>query len=220
MDKNTLNLIIKIGFIIMAFQEVFILIFPYILPELTIPVFFLDIIGFFLIGIGFILLNNSLTEKKPQLLKAGVSFLLWDVCTVIWRIFTGFYTITHTTSDITLTIESFFTKIVSEKILFSIAGILGSILLFLGTYYYYKVQPGNGTGMLLIFSMANLIAMLFIGYAVLVTPETQLTTATNLNLEVFFSMIIKVLLVPLVGFFAFLFLLTKDDGVKKLQKLN
>lgn len=215
MEKNGARLIVTIGFLILLIQHFCIILVPFILPDLTISVFYLDILGLLIVGIGYILLYSIVQERKGFYLGAGVCFILWVVFSLIWRIITEFYNISFNSSDSGQAWDNFSTNLLNERLLFSFSFIIAGLLLFIGSILIYKAHGGVGTIMLTTFSLLNFIGVILIGAPIYLLPEAQLSNADNLAVGVLVGLFLKIIIVPIIGLISYLILVLKSGDIAK-----
>ena len=198
MEKNIGKYVIMVGFLVMLIQHFCLIIIPFILPEMTIDTFYVDILGLLIAGIGYILLFTAIEERRYFYLSAGICFILWVLCTFIWRIITKFYDITLNTSNTNSTLDKFLEQVITERLLFSFFFIFASLFLFIASIMVYKAHGGTGSVLLTTYSLINLIGTILIGAPIYLLPESQVSNATNLALGVVFGLILKIILDPII----------------------
>lgn len=215
MDKNQSRFVVGFGFLIILIQHFCIVLVPFIIPDLIIQIFYLDIIGFFIIGLGYILVAFDIGEKKPLYLGSGALLIGWSFFTIIWRFITKFYNITFDLSNTNTTMTEFLTQVANERLIFSGSSILASLFLFIGSLLIYKAHGGSGAILMVVFTLLNFIGMILIAGPVYLLPESEVTNASNLALGVLFGLFLKLILVPIMGLIAFLVLVLKTNDVVK-----
>ena len=218
MDKNQSRLIVGAGFLIVLIQHFCIILVPFIIPDLTVQVFYIDIIGFFIIGLGYILVATDLTDKKNLYFGSGGFLIGWVVFTLIWRFITKFYEITINAANTDATLTNFFQQVANERLLFSSSTILASLFLFVGSLFIYKAHGGAGAILLVVFALLNFIGMLLIAGPAYLAPDST-TDASNLAMGVIIGLILKIILVPIMGLVAFLVLVLKTNDVVKTSNV-